>query len=321
MGNGNLVVSSSPHIRSEETVQRIMLDVIIALLPAAAASVYFFGMGALTIMLTSILAAVAAEAAIQKIRNKPVTINDGSAVITGLLLALTLPPALPLWMAAAGAVVAIGIGKQVYGGLGCNPFNPALVGRAFLIVSFPVQMTTWTSPLDGVTCATLLGIKLLDGVTCATPLGLLKMEGTKTGYMELFLGNVGGSLGETSALLLILGGAYLIYRGVIDWRIPVSYLGTVAALTMILGHDPLFHVLAGGLMLGAFFMATDMVTTPLTKLGRIIFGIGAGVLVVIIRLYGGYPEGVLFSILLMNIFTPIIDKFIQPRIYGEVRAK
>ncbi len=321
MGNGNLVVSSSPHIRSEETVQRIMLDVIIALLPAAVASVYFFGIGALMVMLVSIGAAVAAEAAIQKIRNKPVTINDGSAVITGLLLALTLPPSLPLWMAAAGAVVAIGIGKQVYGGLGCNPFNPALVGRAFLIVSFPVQMTTWTSPLDGVTCATLLGIKILDGVTCATPLGLLKMEGVKTGYMELFLGNVGGSLGETSALLLILGGAYLIYRGVIDWRIPVSYLGTVAVLTLVLGHDPLFHLLAGGLMLGAFFMATDMVTTPLTRLGRIIFGIGAGVLVVIIRLYGGYPEGVLFSILLMNIFTPVIDKFIQPRIYGEVKAK
>jgi len=307
MGNGNLVVSSSPHIRSEETVQRIMLDVIIALLPAAAASVYFFGMGTLAIMLTGILAAVATEAAIQKIRNKPVTINDGSAVITGLLLALTLPPALPLWMVAAGAVVAIGIGKQVYGGLGCNPFNPALVGRAFLIVSFPVHMTTWISPLDG--------------VTSATPLGMMKMEGIKTGYMELFLGNVGGSLGETSALLLVLGGAYLIYRGVIDWRIPVSYLGTVAVLTLVLGHDPLFHVLAGGLMLGAFFMATDMVTTPLTKLGRIIFGIGAGVLVVIIRLYGGYPEGVLFSILLMNIFTPIIDKFIRPRVYGEVKAK
>jgi len=150
---------------------------------------------------------------------------------------------------------------------------------------------------------------------------MMKMEGIKTDYMELFLGNVGGSLGETSALLLILGGAYLIYRGVIDWRIPVSYLGTVAVLTMVLGHDPLFHLLAGGLMLGAFFMATDMVTTPLTRLGRIIFGIGAGVLVVIIRLYGGYPEGVLFSILLMNIFTPIIDKFIRPRIYGEVKAK
>jgi electron transport complex protein RnfD len=307
MGYGNLVVSSSPHIRSEETVQRIMLDVIIALLPATAASVYFFGIRALAIALTGIVVAVATEAAIQKIRNKPVTINDGSAVITGLLLALTISPAMPLWMVAAGAVVAIGIGKQVYGGLGCNPFNPALVGRAFLIVSFPVHMTTWLSPVDG--------------VTSATPLGMLKMEGIKTGYMELFIGNVGGSLGETSALLLLLGGLYLIYRGVIDWRIPVSYLGTVAALTMVLGHDPLFHLLAGGLMLGAFFMATDMVTTPITKTGRIVFGIGAGILVVIIRLYGGYPEGVLFSILLMNIFTPIIDKFIRPRIYGEVKAR
>jgi len=305
MGYENLVVSSSPHIRSEETVQRIMIDVIIALLPATAASVYFFGMRALAITLTGIIAAVAAEAAIQKIRNKPVTINDGSAVITGLLLALTLSPAMPLWMVAVGAVVAIGIGKQVYGGLGSNPFNPALVGRAFLVVTFPVHMTTWVSPVDG--------------VTSATPLGLLKMEGIKTGYMELFIGNVGGSLGETSALLLILGGLYLLYRGIIDWRIPAFYLGTVAVMTMVLGGDPIFHLFSGGLMLGAFFMATDMVTTPVTKMGKIIFGVGAGILVVIIRLYGGYPEGVLFSILLMNTFTPIIEKYTRPKIYGEVK--
>lgn len=305
MGYGNLVVSSSPHIRSEETVQRIMIDVIIALLPATAASVYFFGMRALAITLTGIIAAVAAEAAIQKIRNKPVTINDGSAVITGLLLALTLSPAMPLWMVAVGAVVAIGIGKQVYGGLGSNPFNPALVGRAFLVVTFPVHMTTWISPVDG--------------VTSATPLGLLKMEGIKTGYMELFIGNVGGSLGETSALLLILGGLYLLYRGIIDWRIPAFYLGTVAVMTMVLGGDPILHLFSGGLMLGAFFMATDMVTTPVTKMGKIIFGVGAGILVVIIRLYGGYPEGVLFSILLMNTFTPIIEKYTRPKIYGEVK--
>ncbi len=307
MGNGNLVVSSSPHIRSEETVQRIMLDVIIALLPATAASVYFFGFRALAITLVSIAASVAAEAAIQKIRNKPVTVSDGSAVITGLLLALTLSPAMPLWMVAVGAVVAIGIGKQVYGGLGSNPFNPALVGRAFLVVSFPVHMTTWVNPVDG--------------VTSATPLGMLKMEGAATGYMELFIGNVGGSLGETSALLLLIGGLYLLYRGIIDWRIPVFYLGTVAAMTFVLGADPMFHLLAGGLMLGAFFMATDMVTTPVTKAGKIVFGVGAGVLVVIIRLYGGYPEGVLFSILLMNTFTPIIEKYTRPKIYGEVKQK
>ncbi len=307
MGNGNLVVSSSPHIRSEETVQRIMLDVIIALLPATAASVYFFGFRALAITLVSIAASVAAEAAIQKIRNKPVTVSDGSAVITGLLLALTLSPAMPLWMVAVGAVVAIGIGKQVYGGLGSNPFNPALVGRAFLVVSFPVHMTTWVNPVDG--------------VTSATPLGMLKMEGAATGYMELFIGNVGGSLGETSALLLLIGGLYLLYRGIIDWRIPVFYLGTVAAMTFVLGADPMFHLLAGGLMLGAFFMATDMVTTPVTKAGKTVFGVGAGVLVVIIRLYGGYPEGVLFSILLMNTFTPIIEKYTRPKIYGEVKQK
>ena len=305
MGYGNLVVSSSPHIRSEETVQRIMLDVIIALLPATAASVYFFGMRALAITLVSVAAAVAAEAAIQKIRNRPVTINDGSAVITGLLLALTLSPAMPLWMVAVGAVAAIGIGKQVYGGLGSNPFNPALVGRAFLVVTFPVHMTTWINPIDG--------------VTSATPLGLLKMEGTATGYTELFIGNVGGSLGETSALLLILGGLYLLYRGIIDWRIPVFYIGTVGVMTAVLGQDPVFHLLAGGLMLGAFFMATDMVTTPVTRTGKIVFGIGAGILVVLIRLYGGYPEGVLFSILLMNTFTPIIDKYTRPKIYGEVK--
>jgi electron transport complex protein RnfD len=282
-----------------------MLDVIIALLPATAASVYFFGMRALAITLVSVAAAVAAEAAIQKIRNKPVTINDGSAVITGLLLALTLSPAMPLWMVVVGAVVAIGIGKQVYGGLGSNPFNPALVGRAFLVVTFPVHMTTWIDPIDG--------------VTSATPLGLLKMEGTATGYTELFIGNVGGSLGETSALLLILGGLYLLYRGIIDWRIPAFYLGTVAVMTAVLGQDPVFHLLAGGLLLGAFFMATDMVTTPVTRTGKIIFGIGAGILVVLIRLYGGYPEGVLFSILLMNTFTPIIDKYTRPKIYGEVK--
>lgn len=307
MDYGNLVVSSSPHIRSEDTVQRIMMDVIIALLPATAASVYFFGLRALAIVIVSIFAAVATEAAIQKIRKKPVTISDGSAVITGLLLALTISPAMPLWMTAVGAVVAIGIGKQVYGGLGSNPFNPALVGRAFLVVTFPVHMTTWINPVDG--------------VSSATPLNLLKMQGIKTGYMPLLLGNVGGSLGETSALLLLIGGIYLLYRGIIDWRIPVSYLGTVAVFTLVLGGDPVFHLLAGGLMLGAFFMATDMVTTPVTKSGRLVFGIGAGLLVVIIRLYGGYPEGVLFSILLMNTFTPIIDRYTRPRIYGEVKGK
>ncbi len=307
MEYGNLVVSSSPHIRSKDTVSSIMYSVIIALLPATAAAVYFFGLKALALIIVSVAAAVATEAVILKIRKKPVTINDGSAVITGLLLALTLSPAMPLWMAAVGAVVAIGIGKQVYGGLGYNPFNPALVGRAFLVVTFPVHMTTWINPVDG--------------VSSATPLNLLKMQGIKTGYMELLIGNVGGCIGETSALLLIIGGLYLLYKGIIKWYIPISYIGTVAVFTAILGRDPIFHMLAGGLMLGAFFMATDYVSTPTTKLGRIIFGVGAGILVVLIRIFGGYPEGVLFSILLMNIFTPIIDRYTRPRIYGEVKAK
>lgn len=303
--HGNLIVSSSPHIRSEDSIQRIMMNVIISLLPATAASVYFFGFRSLMVVLVSVAAALVTEAAVQRLRKKPVTIDDGSAAVTGLLLALTLSPAIPLWMAAVGSVVAIGIGKQVYGGLGSNPFNPALVGRAFLVISFPIHMTTWVGPMDG--------------VSTATPLNLMKMEGIKTGYMNLLIGNVGGSLGETSALLLLIGGLYLLIKGIIDWRIPVFYLGTVAALTLVLGSDPIFHLLAGGLMLGAFFMATDMVTTPITRLGKAIFGVGAGILVVLIRLYGGYPEGVLFSILLMNIATPIINRYTRPRIYGEVK--
>ncbi|OGO76651.1 MAG: electron transporter RnfD [Clostridiales bacterium GWB2_37_7] len=307
MEHGNLVVSSSPHIRSKESVNSIMYNVIIALLPATVAAIYFFRLRAFLLIAVSIIAAIAAEAIILKIRKKPIAINDGSAIITGLLLALTISPAMPLWMAVVGSVVSIGIGKQVYGGLGSNPFNPALVGRAFLIITFPVQMTTWINPIDG--------------LATATPLGLQKMEGIGTGYLELLLGNVGGSLGETSALLLLIGGLYLIYKGIIRWYIPVSYLGTVAAMSLILGSDPIFQLLSGGLMLGAFFMATDMVTSPVTKKGQLIFGIGAGLITIIVRLYGGYPEGVLFSILLMNIFTPIIDKYAMPKIYGEVKSK
>lgn len=307
MEHGNLIVSSSPHIRSKESINSIMYNVIIALLPATAAAIYFFRLRAFLLIAVSIIAAIATEVIIMKIRKKPITISDGSAIITGLLLALTISPAMPLWMAVVGAVVSISIGKQVYGGLGGNPFNPALVGRAFLIITFPVQMTTWISPVDG--------------LASATPLGLLKMEGIGTGYLDLLLGNVGGSLGETSAILLLIGGLYLIYKGVIRWYIPTAYLGTVAVMSLIFGSDPIFQLLSGGLMLGAFFMATDMVTTPVTKIGQLIFGFGAGLITIIVRLYGGYPEGVLFSILLMNIFTPIIDKYTMPKIYGEVKSK
>ncbi|TYP57654.1 RnfABCDGE type electron transport complex subunit D [Thermosediminibacter litoriperuensis] len=307
MGEYRFLTTSSPHIHSGESVQRIMFNVAGALLLPTIAGVYFFGLQALLLVVTATLAAVLTEAIFQKLRGKPITVWDGSAVVTGILLALNLPPGLPLWMAVVGSVVSIALGKMIYGGLGANPFNPALIGRVFLMVTFPVEMTTWINPVDG--------------TTSATPLALMKMQGVSTDYTRLFMGNVGGSLGETSALMILLGGLYLIYRGYVDWRIPASYLGTVAVLSLVLGRDPIFHLLAGGLILGAFFMATDMVTTPVTRLGRIIFGIGAGIFVVLIRFYGGYPEGVSFSILLMNAFTPIINRLTVPRIYGEVRTR
>lgn len=307
MEGSKLVITSSPHIHSGESVQRIMFAVAGALLLPVVAGVYFFGLKALSLVIVTTLAAVLTEAVFQKLRNKPITVYDGSAIVTGILLALNLPPGLPCWMAAVGAVFAIAIGKQIYGGLGSNPFNPALIGRVFLMVTFPVFMTTWLSPFDG--------------ITGATPLQLMKMQGMSTDYLKLFLGNISGSLGETSALLIILGGLYLIYRGYVDWLIPGSYLGTVALLSIAFGRDPIFNLLSGGLMLGAFFMATDMVTSPLSRAGKIIFGVGAGFFTILIRFFGGYPEGVSFSILLLNAFTPIINRYTAPRIYGEVKSR
>jgi electron transport complex protein RnfD len=305
MEQQKLLITSSPHVFHEDTIEKIMYGVLIALLPATIMGVYNFGFHALLLIITGIVSAVVTEAVFQKVRNKPVTIGDGSAAITGLLLALNLPPGLPLWMAVVGSVVAIGLGKQVFGGLGMNPFNPALIGRAFLVASFPVPMTTWLSSVDA--------------TTTATPLGMMKLQGIPTDYWNLFIGNIGGTIGETSALAILLGGAYLIYKNYIDWSIPLSFVGTVFVLTAILGRDPIFHVFAGGLMLGAFFMATDMVTSPITKKGRWIFGLGAGILVVVIRLWGGYPEGVSYSILLMNGITPLLNRFTQPRVFGEVK--
>lgn len=300
-----LIVTSSPHISDEDTIEKIMYGVLIALIPASVVGIYNFGFNAFAIIIVSVVSAVITEWLFQKLRNKPITIRDGSALVTGLLLALNLPPGLPLWMAAVGSGVAIGIGKQVYGGLGHNPFNPALVGRAFLLASFPVAMTTWISPIDG--------------TTTATPLGLMKLQGIAVDYTSLFIGRIGGCIGETSALAILLGALFLIYKGYIDWRIPISYLGTVSVLTTVFGGDPLFHLLSGGLMLGAFFMATDMVTSPITKRGKWIFGIGAGTVVVIIRLWGGLPEGVSYSILLMNGITPLINRFTKPRVFGKGR--
>lgn len=307
MSNPNLVVTSSPHIRDADTIPRIMHTVNLTLLPVALMAVYFFGISAFLIIMTCVLTSVLTEYIWQKARGKKVTITDGSAILTGLLLALTLPPSLPLWMAVIGAVVAISLGKQVFGGLGHNPFNPALIGRAFLTIAFSVEMTSWHLP------------GAVDTVATATPLAALKMNGIASDYWSLFIGNVSGSLGETSALVIILGGLYLIYKGYVDYRIPVAYFGTVAALSVIFGHDPIWHLLAGGLMLGGFYMLTDMVTSPITKKGRWIFGIGAGIIVVLNRLFGGYPEGVLYSILIMNMTVPLINRFTRPRTYGEVR--
>ncbi|NLY10833.1 MAG: RnfABCDGE type electron transport complex subunit D [Firmicutes bacterium] len=295
-----LVVSPSPHVRDGDTTPKIMFSVVLALFPVIFASIYFFGLDALRILVISSVTAVAAEAACQSLRKKPVTIYDGSALVTGILLAFTLPPQIPSFAVVLGAIVAIVIGKQIFGGLGYNPFNPALVGRAFLSVSFANLMATWVSPFDAVTVATPL--QLGSGVVP---------------YAELFFGNIAGSLGETSALAILLGGVYLLYRGVLDYRICAGYLGTVFVLTLVLGHDPVYHLLAGSLLFGAIFMATDMVTSPVTPKGRWIFGIGAGLILVIIRLWAKAPEGVMYSILLMNMLTPLINRFTRPRIYGQ----
>ncbi|RZN42862.1 MAG: RnfABCDGE type electron transport complex subunit D [Methanophagales archaeon ANME-1-THS] len=303
-----LIVSPSPHIRSDISIERIMYSVIIALIPTTACGVYFFGVPVLTTIMVCILSAVMTEYVALRLMGQQF-VMDGSAVITGLLLALCLPPRLPWWMAALGAVFAIAFAKCAFGGLGQNIFNPALIGRTFLIASWPVAMTTWIRPLS------------YDAVTTATPLGLWKMQQIGTPYINLALGNVGGCIGETSAIAILIGGLFLIAKRYIDWRTPLAYIGTVGLLMLLLGEDPIFHILAGGLLLGAFFMATDYVTTPVTREGRIIFSIGAGIIVVVIRLIGGYPEGVAFSILLMNAFTPLIDRHVQPRVYGIKRKK
>jgi len=296
-----LTISTNPHIKDKDNVNKIMWCVILALMPAALAGIYFFKLRALWVILLSVSAAVLTELLIQKLAKKPITINDGSAVLTGLLLALTLSPLVPPWLPIIGSVFAIAIAKQIFGGLGHNIFNPALAGRAFLVASWPALMTMWLLP---------------DGVTGATPLGLLKLEGVKTSYLSLFLGNTGGSIGEVSALALIIGAAFLFYKKIIDWKIPAAYIGTALIFALIFRQDPIFHLLAGGLLLGAFFMATDYVTTPITKNGKLIFGFGCGFLTIILRLFSGYPEGVMFSILLMNTTTPLIDRFTKPKPFG-----
>jgi electron transport complex protein RnfD len=301
------LVSPGPHLWKGLSVNKIMYYMVLVLLLPAGAAVYFFGYHALLVIVVSVAAAVLTEYVAKKLR-KRAFVMDGSAVVTGLLLALTLPPTIPLWMVAVGAIFAIAIVKEAFGGLGYNIFNPALGGRAFLTAAFSVEMTTWVLPMG-------FGA---DAVTSATPLSeRFIWEADKLSlYQEMFMGNTAGSMGETSALLILIGGLSLIALRIIDWRTPAAYIGTVALLTFALGQDAIFHVLVGGLMLGAFFMATDYVTTPLTHKGRIVFSIGAGVLTVVIRLFGGLPEGVAFSILSMNALTPLIDKYIKVKPYG-----
>jgi len=327
--NNILNVSPSPHQQSPETTRKLMYGVVIALLPALAASIYFFGIGAIIVTLTSVISCVAIEYLIQRFifKVKP-SISDGSAVVTGLLLAFNVPSNLPVHLIVIGALIAIGVAKMTFGGLGNNPFNPALVGRVFLLISFPVQMTSWPVPT---------GFKTgyADAVTGATPLGLLS-EGVKNGeavsaimdkipsHMQLFYGRMGGSMGEVAALALIIGGIYLVWKKIITWHIPVSVLLTVALFTGILWladptkfADPLFHLLTGGLMLGAIYMATDYVTSPMTSKGMIIYGIGIGVITVLIRTWGAYPEGVSFAILIMNAVVPLLNMYIKPRRFGK----
>lgn len=312
-----LYISNSPHVHSGDSVKKNMYGVLIALIPAFLVSLYFFGLGALVVTLTSVLACIAFEYLIQKylLKVKP-TICDGSAIITGVLLAFNVPSNLPIWIIIIGALVAIGIGKMTFGGLGNNIFNPALVGRVFLLISFPVQMTTWPKP-------EVLSTSYLDATTAATPLGLLKqglpIEATTT---DMLLGNVGGSLGEIGAIALLIGLAYMLIRRIITWHIPVSILVSAFVFAyLVSGFDCQYatqQLLLGGMLLGAIFMATDYVTSPMSKKGMIIYGVCIGLLTIIIRRYGAYPEGMSFAILIMNAVTPLINKYVKPKRFGEV---
>ncbi|MBQ2456576.1 MAG: RnfABCDGE type electron transport complex subunit D [Bacteroidaceae bacterium] len=322
------IISLSPHVHGGDSVQRNMYGVCVALLPALAASLWFFGLGAAIVMLTSVASCVFFEWAIAKfiLKRERITITDGSAVLTGMLLGFNLPSNLPIWIIIIGALVAIGIGKMTFGGLGCNPFNPALAGRIFLLISFPVQMTSWPEIKQY--------MAYTDATTSATPLSLMQTA-IATGdasvleqlpsLEEMLLGAMGGSLGEVSALMLLLGTVFMLWKKIITWHIPVSILGTVAVFSTALHlwnpayAHPLAVLMSGGLILGACFMATDYVTSPMSHRGQLIYGVCIGLLTVVIRNWGAYPEGMSFAIFTMNAFTPLINTYCKPKRFGEVK--
>mgnify|MGYP001577612145 FL=1 len=329
-----IIISASPHVHSDRTSKKLMYDVVIALIPAFLVSLYVFGIGALIVTAVAVISCLLFEYLIQKFLLKSeVTIGDGSALITGVLLAFNLPSGIPVWMIVVGSLVAIGVAKMSFGGLGFNIFNPALVGRVFLLISFPVQMTMWTTAVENQT-------EIADAVTGATPLGIIK-EGLMFGETmaeisskipslpDMFMGITGGSLGEVSAFALLIGGVYLLIKKVITWHIPVTMLVTMAVMTGIFWvvdsesyASPLIHILSGGALLGAFFMATDLVTSPMTKKGMVVFAMGIAVITVVIRLFGAYPEGVSFAILIMNALVPLINTYFKPRRFGsKIKSK
>lgn len=314
--DNKLIVSISPHIHSGVKIDRIMWHVIAALMPALAVALWVFGAQAGLTLAVSVSVCVATEYVIDRwLLRRPQTITDGSAIITGLLLGFNLPSILPWWMTAIGAIVAIGIGKMSFGGLGCNIWNPALVGRVFLLLSFPAAMTTWPTGIES-------GIDGISGATILTSLNHGNHDVIENANMlSMAVGHMNGSLGETGAIAIILGGLWLLFKRIISWHIPVSVLGAAAILSWALGGNPLLDLLSGGLLLGAIFMATDYVTSPMSRPGQLIFGSMIGVLTIIIRRFGAYPEGVSFAILLMNSFTPLINRYIRPRIFGERRNR
>ncbi|MGL1933835.1 MAG: RnfABCDGE type electron transport complex subunit D [Fibrobacterales bacterium] len=314
------IVSLSPHEKATPSVTSLMWGVVIALIPTLGVGLYYYGIQALAVVATSVVACLAIEHTLQRyLLKEPSKISDGSAVITGLLLAFNVPSITPLWQVVIGAIVAIGVSKIAFGGLGNNPFNPALIGRAFMLASFPVQMTTWAKPGTN-------QLSLFDATTGATPLGHLAEQGTEglPTLVDMIIGNIGGCFGEISAVAVLIGGCYMLYKKIITWHIPVFYLlglfiisGSFWLVDPVTYANPLFHIFAGGAMLGAWFMATDMVTSPMTPKGQIIFALGGGILCALIRILGAYPEGCSYSILIMNAFVPLIDKACKPKRFGK----